>query len=310
MRPAPGVEVYREHPRSYRSTIALGVAIVAGAALDFALGGAGTHFWAWLAAFVLICGLDALAVNASQRLRSIAVTRDRLVVGEHSFERTQIEGVDVPADTGVAAIAPSPRGSTLVGVRVKGGGVLGVPTRKPEQLAGALGFRATPVLLEVREAETGDLPDLPELETRADMVFKVAGFGPLPPAADVASYAAAEALFVAGRPAVGVARVELVDGTAHLEQLAVLPSHMRRGVGTALLERVLSWAADNGHTAVTLCTFGDVAWNGPFYARSGFLELEPADWTPGLAELRRHEAELGLDAMGRRVVMRRDLMPE
>ncbi|MHA3701512.1 GNAT family N-acetyltransferase [Jatrophihabitans sp. YIM 134969] len=309
MRPTPGVEIYREHPRSYRSTVALGVAIAAGAIADYVLGGGGAHFWAWLAAFVLICGFDALAVAASQRLRSIAITRDQLVVGEHSFDRAQIDGVDVPADVGVAAIAPSPRGSTLVGVRVKGGGVLGVPTRKPEQLAGALGFRATPVLLEVRPAEPADLGGLPELETRSDTVFSVAGFPPLPPAADVATYAASAALFVAGRPPVGLARVELVDGTPHLEQLSVLPSHMRRGVGTALLDRVVTWAAENGHSAVTLCTFGDVAWNGPFYARHGFVEVPSEQWTPGLVALRAEENEHGMDVMGRRVVMRRALTP-
>ena len=110
IRPAPGVEVYREHPRSYRSTVAFGVAILAGAIADVALGGAGVHLWAWLAAFVLVCGLDALAVAASQRLRSIVITHDRLVVGEHSFDRSQFEGVDLPADRGVAAIAPAPRG--------------------------------------------------------------------------------------------------------------------------------------------------------------------------------------------------------
>lgn len=306
-RPAPGVELYREHPRSYRSTVVLGVGIAAGAALDFGLGGAGRHLWAWLAAFVLICGLDALAVAASKRLRSIWITRDRLVVGEHSFERSQIEGVDVPADRGVAPIAPSPRGSVLIGVRVAGGGVLGVPTRKPEELAGALGFLATPVLLDVRPAEPGDLPGLPEVESRADMVFTVAGFGSLPSAADVQTYAASAALFVAGRPAIGLARVEIVDGVAHLEQLSVLPSHMRRGVGSALLEQVCAWATENEYAAVTLCTFGDVAWNGPFYARHGFVEVPPAEWTPGLVALREEENEHGLDVMGRRAVMRREL---
>ena len=307
IRPAPGVQVYREHPRSYRSTVALGVAIAAGAGLDFSLGGAGTHLWAWLAAFVLVCGLDALAVSASKRLRSICVTRDRLVVGEHSFDRSEFEGVEIPAERGVAAVAPSPRGSTLIGVRVRGGGVLGVPTRKPEELAAVLGFRSTPALLDVRPAGADDLAGLPELETRADTVFAVAGFPPLPPAADVATYAGSAALFVAGRPAVGLARVEIVDGHAHLEQLAVVPSHMRRGVGTALLDAACDWAAARGHAEITLCTFADVAWNGPFYARHGFVELPPEAWTPGLAALREGEQQHGLDAMGRRIVMRREL---
>jgi hypothetical protein len=58
---------------------------------------------------------------------------------------------------------------------------------------------------------------------------------------------------------------------------------------------------------VTLCTFGDVAWNGPFYARHGFVEVPPDELTPGLVALRDEEAREGMDAMGRRVVMRRDV---
>lgn len=305
---SPGATAYQEHPRSYRTTVAFAVAIAAGAVLDIALGGSRVHLWAWCAAFVLIVGFDAVAVAASQRLRSITVTGEQFMVGEHTFDRSTIEGVDLPAAPEVAAIAPSPRGSVVIGVRINGGGVLGVPTRKPELLAGALGFVGAPALLEVRPAASSDLPGLPELETRSDVVFAVAGFGPLPPAADVATYAASAALFVAGRPAVGLARVEMVDGLAHLEQLSVLPSHMRRGVGTALLERACTWAAETGHAAVTLCTFADVAWNGPFYARHGFVELPVERWTPGLAALRAEETEQGMDAMGRRVVMRRELL--
>lgn len=309
IRPAPGVEIYREHPRSYRSTVVFGVAILAGAVLDFSVGGFGLHLWAWLAALILICGLDAAAVAASQRLRSIAVTRERLIVGEHTFDRSEFEGVEIPAERGVSAIAPAPRGSVLLGVRVRGGGVLGVPTRRPEELAAVLGFRAAPVLLDVRPAEASDLPDLPELERRADTVFAVAGIGPLPPAAAVAEFAAAPALFVAGRPAVGFARLDTADDGAHLESLSVLPSHMRRGIGGALVEQACTWAREAGYPHITLCTFENVPWNAPFYARHGFEVLPLDQWTPRLVQLREEERAIGLDALGPRVVMRRLLAP-
>jgi hypothetical protein len=54
-----------------------------------------------------------------------------------------------------------------------------------------------------------------------------------------------------------------------------------------------------------LCTFADVPWNAPFYARHGFVSLAESESTPGLLELRQREVSLGLDALGRRTVMRK-----
>jgi predicted N-acetyltransferase YhbS len=80
---------------------------------------------------------------------------------------------------------------------------------------------------------------------------------------------------------------------------------MRRGVGTQLVEHVCDWARTQGYPAVTLCTFRDVAWNGPFYSRLGFeVVTEPG---PDVAALREQERGLGLDDVGVRVVMRREL---
>ena len=52
-------------------------------------------------------------------------------------------------------------------------------------------------------------------------------------------------------------------------------------------------------------TFADVAWNAPFYAARGFTVVD--DITPGLAALRQKERTVGLDGVGTRVVMRREL---
>ena len=47
---------------------------------------------------------------------------------------------------------------------------------------------------------------------------------------------------------------------------SVLPSAMRRGTGTRLLEAACTWATGRGYTSVTLTTYADIAWNAPFYA--------------------------------------------
>lgn len=94
--------------------------------------------------------------------------------------------------------------------------------------------------------------------------------------------------------------------TAHLDQLSVrLPEHGRRGIGTALVRAACEEARWAGYDSLTLCTYRDVPWNGPFYRRLGFSE-DPAP-PPHLARLRRHEQDLGLDRCGPREVLRRDL---
>ena len=101
----------------------------------------------------------------------------------------------------------------------------------------------------------------------------------------------------------GFARLEIVDSHAHLEQLSVHPAHGRRGVGARLLLAACQWAADQGHSIITLCTFGDVPWNAPFYTRHGFRPVPDEELMSGLRALRQREHELGLDALGRRTAM-------
>jgi GNAT superfamily N-acetyltransferase len=160
----------------------------------------------------------------------------------------------------------------------------------------------------VRLATASDLPALPALEDAADALFTQHGIGPLPPATiDAAAPGNTLVVFVVGEPVVGFATLNDVDGSAHLEQLSVHPAAARQGLGTALLSASIDWATTAGCQAMTLCTFAEVPWNAPFYARHGFAPL--GTLSPGLASLRAQEQALGLDALCRRVVMRRDLSP-
>ena len=146
---------------------------------------------------------------------------------------------------------------------------------------------------------------LPEIDQRAESLFRVAGMDlpdiPFP----LDALHESRAVFVAGNPPVGFVQVDEVDGIAHVQELAVLPSHMRQGLGSALLDAACEWARDAGYAAITLTTYADVPWNAPFYAARGFVEL--TELTPELAEIRDWERDVGLDAVGRRIAMRRDL---
>lgn len=89
------------------------------------------------------------------------------------------------------------------------------------------------------------------------------------------------------------------NGAAHVEQLSVHPEHARQGVGRTLIERAVSWAQDHGLDAVTLTTYVEVPWNGPYYERLGFRYLTIEEETPELRAIRDHERASGLDAWPR-----------
>ncbi|MGH9075367.1 MAG: GNAT family N-acetyltransferase, partial [Acidimicrobiales bacterium] len=115
------------------------------------------------------------------------------------------------------------------------------------------------------------------------------------------------AAFVAGDPPVGFVWLMLVGGQAHVEAIAMAPGSGRQGIGRALLERACEWAQGAGYRRVTLCTFRDVPWNGPFYRSAGFEDLPEKEWCDELTALRATERANGLDEEGPRVVMVRAL---
>jgi GNAT superfamily N-acetyltransferase len=163
----------------------------------------------------------------------------------------------------------------------------------------------SPVEHPIRVARPDEYDALRAVEDSGDAMFLDVGIGPFAAPEEDDHLESAAVVLAAGDPPVGFACVDVVDGAAHLWQLSVLPSAGRRGLGTALVEAVCGWAAEQGLAAVTLTTFRDVPWNGPFYRRHGFREL--AELTPGLAAIRAHEVDIGDDAFGARIAMRRKL---
>ena len=106
--------------------------------------------------------------------------------------------------------------------------------------------------------------------------------------------------------AVGMVIASVREDAVYVEEMDVLAEHGRRGLGGRLLETVCTWATEHGYAAVTLSTFRDVPWNGPFYRRHGFADLPPAAWTPGMRAIHEQEGRHGLRT-DVRVFMQRDL---
>lgn len=297
---------YVEHPRSYRSAAVLLAIFAVGFAIDLAVGAGGSHAVAWAVAALVVVGADALIVRAARSLQTISVTSTGLRVGEESVERDTIVGVsdDVAPLTRVLGRTPGtglPRGVPGLALRLADGKDLLVATKHPDRLASALGIRTPDD--SVRPATAQDLAILPDIDARAETLFRVGGYQL--PRFEAAVPETPAALLVWGRPPVGYVRVDRVDDLAHVQELAVIPGQMRRGIGSALLEAACDWARENGLAAVTLTTFVDVPWNAPFYRARGFVEA-PAS-APELAAIRQAERDGGLDAVGRRIVMRREL---
>jgi GNAT superfamily N-acetyltransferase len=105
---------------------------------------------------------------------------------------------------------------------------------------------------------------------------------------------------------VGFALVHLLDESVHLHELDVHPDYARQGLGRRLIVVVADWARARGATALTLTTFADIPWNGPYYARLGFRTLDLTALSPGLQALRQAEATNGLP-MAQRICMQLDL---
>lgn len=167
----------------------------------------------------------------------------------------------------------------------------------------------------IAPARPADVAALPGIELAAARLLA----GHAPPAAlaettDEAEFHAAASdgrLWVArdGDVPVGFALVKLLSPRrAHLEEVDVLPSHGRRGLGAALVRAICAWAERQGCAEVTLTTFRDVPWNMPFYGKLGFVEIGGPALDAPLADIVREEAARGL-ARDRRVVMRRVLHP-
>src|SRR5690242_8165274 len=134
----------------------------------------------------------------------------------------------------------------------------------------------------IRPAQSTELPLLPEIEHAAAQNFRDSPYpwivdDEVMSLSDLAHDFARGQVRVAVDEAadeagalVGFAVAYPVDDTGYLRELAVMPAHGRRGIGTQLVNAVCDWARVSGLRAVTLSTFRNVAWNMPYYAKLGF----------------------------------------
>lgn len=100
---------------------------------------------------------------------------------------------------------------------------------------------------------------------------------------------------------VGYAFWQNVTGFALFAQVDVHPQHGRKGLGTALVTRMIDQVVQAGFPYLYLTTFSDVPWNAPFYQKLGFILLDADSQPDFIKESLRDEQERG---MNNRVAMR------
>jgi len=103
--------------------------------------------------------------------------------------------------------------------------------------------------------------------------------------------------------AVGFALIRLRGNGLYLDQVSVHPDHGKKGIGRALVIQVLAEAEVRKLPHVSLSTFRDVAWNGPFYASLGFKEIAREKLEPYMREI--EEAQKPFMDIEKRCFMRR-----
>lgn len=151
----------------------------------------------------------------------------------------------------------------------------------------------------IRRALVHDLELLGEIELSAAALFPA---GRIPDPDEVTSTSefadalADDLLFVATRNGtpVGFALCAIANGRLHLGELAVHPDHGRRGVGRRLVQAVIDEAASRRLSGVTLTTFADLPFNGPFYESMGFRAVRESELDSGLRETLAQERARGM----------------
>ncbi len=159
----------------------------------------------------------------------------------------------------------------------------------------------------VRPARPADLERLAVVEEDADRRFTDL-FGPAGWPAATSGHERTETpgfVLVAGDPVVGFVHVLDLGGGWHLDQLSVLRVGQGGGVGTALLGAAVAEVGRRGGEEVTLMTYADLPWNAPWYARHGWVEIDPP---ARLRPLLEGEDRDGLARHGRRIAMVRSVL--
>jgi GNAT superfamily N-acetyltransferase len=166
----------------------------------------------------------------------------------------------------------------------------------------------------IRSAQSWDIPMLEYVERSAAEIFRTANLDFLADGDTVdpkalAAMAQANHLWIAANrfdQPIGFVGGEYLNGNFHIVEISVAKEFQGKGVGTALMTAMVQQVSREGYKSVTLTTYKDLPWNGPWYSRMGFFEVNAQDMGREYLDILGSEAEHGLDLRSR-CVMRKIL---
>ncbi|WP_046722367.1 GNAT family N-acetyltransferase [Pseudomonas syringae] len=130
---------------------------------------------------------------------------------------------------------------------------------------------------DLRLSKDSDLPDLRRLSALARDRYKtissLAHVADLPPLSADRFEACRVVVAVDQntREVIGYAAMRPLDGLLYLDNISVVPRASGSGVGKTLLSSVVTHAQALRVQAVSLTTFREPLWNGPWFRKHGFL---------------------------------------
>ncbi|HEX6310636.1 MAG TPA: GNAT family N-acetyltransferase [Acidimicrobiia bacterium] len=142
--------------------------------------------------------------------------------------------------------------------------------------------------MRIREATADDLPALRDIERDAGRMFDAIGMTAVADdepfsIGELERYRRAGRAWVAiddDDEPVGYVIAELLDGNAHVEQVSVRPANTRRGLGRALVERVVAEARALGYRTLKLDTLPSMKAAQALYASLGFVDTAAYNANP------------------------------
>lgn len=161
----------------------------------------------------------------------------------------------------------------------------------------------------LRLSGTEDVPDLCRISAEARLRYRtfpslahIAEAPALPPAR-LEACRVVVALDSESQKILGFVAMRLLDGLVYLDNISVDPSASGVGIGAKLLSAVIEHAECLGVQAVSLTTFREPLWNGPWFRKHGFLTMPAADIGEGLKQVMARQW-LTLDATTRETLWR------
>lgn len=164
----------------------------------------------------------------------------------------------------------------------------------------------------IRKPQSSDIPALAQVERSATELFRTVNLDFLieHPTVDpylLVAMANANHLWIAtdkfDQP-IGFACGEYLEGNFHIVEICVALNFQGMGIGRTLMSTMMEAVRREGYNAVTLTTYRNLSWNGPWFSRMGFLEVDAQQLTKTFEEILEIEAKHGLDINNRCVMIK------